>query len=186
MTDNYSSLKTYYTIEDNMYSAFYQPEKYYYFENNEYLLDDALEMSHDVYYEKAIQCVDPNYTGNEFVPGAIWNENLIPTSDNNFNNIIYYRWNNWSWKELIGFARTLNTIHGLILRVNNLVKFDDKLTRDNNTVQGCINKLNDIIHTIGALKPNHFIAVNEAGHMVSMQPIGDNWINVTVNKDNQD
>ena len=183
---DYTADQTYYTIEDDMYSAFYQPEKYYYFENNEYILDNASEMSHDIYYEKAIQCVDPNYTGNEFVPGAIWNDNLIPTEDNNFNNIIYYRWDSWNWKELVGFARTLNTIHGLILRVNDLVKFDDKLTRDNNTVQGCINILNDIIARFDSLAPNQFTIVDEYGRIHSVEHSSDEWLEITVDSERAD
>ena len=64
------------------------------------------------------------------------------------------------------------------------MKFDDILTRDNKTVQGCINQMNDIINTIDKLKPNHFIAVNENGKMTSMAPETDAWINVKINPNN--
>jgi hypothetical protein len=38
------------------------------------------------------------------------------------------------WRELPGFSRTLNTIHGLILELNRLIKFEDNITRDTTTV----------------------------------------------------
>jgi hypothetical protein len=83
--------------------------------------------------------------------GSIWNPNIetVPVDIT-----LAYRTETYKWKKLQGFARTLNTINGLIVKINNFMKFDDKLTRDTNTVQGCINKINDIIHTIGKLIPN--------------------------------
>jgi hypothetical protein len=37
-------------------------------------------------------------------------------------------------QELIGFARTFNTIHGLILKINDLLELNDPLTRDTKTL----------------------------------------------------
>ena len=73
----------------------------------------------------------------------------------------------WYWKELTGFGRTLNTIHGLIIEINRLLKFNDSLTRDNTTVQGCINMMNDIIDKIDTLVSGCFIIVDEYGRMKS-------------------
>jgi hypothetical protein len=38
------------------------------------------------------------------------------------------------WYEFTEFARSLNTIHGLILRMNKIFEFDNDLTRDRKTV----------------------------------------------------
>ena len=193
ISDNLISEKEYYSVViENTYNTFYKPNKYYYETDNGYKLDNGQNIADDrQYYELLEPYIGPNYNGTIYAPGEKINTEIklsdYPESERqSIIDHVYYRQDDWAFKELPGFARTLNTIHGLILRINNLIKFNDKLTRDLSTVQGCINKLNDIIHTIGALKPNHFIAVDEAGHMVSMQPTGDDWINVTVNKDNQD
>ena len=115
----------------------------------------------------------------------MWNHEV--KGDNIPNGVsLSYRREVYEWKELVGFARNLNTIHGLILHINNFLKSGDNLTRDNQTVQGCINIMNDIINKIDTLKPNHFIAVDEYGRMTSMQPIGDNWINIEINNNNND
>ena len=184
-TGEYVSTETYYIVTSEMFEKFYEPNVYYYKnENDEYILDASrTKQENRTYYEHSDLYVDGNYDGSDFIPGAKWNEEI---SSSNYPDVAAYRWEKWELKELPGFARTLNTIHGLILRINNLIKFDDKLTRDLSTVQGCINKLNDIIHTIGALKPNHFIAVDEAGHMVSMAQETDNWIDIQINNDNND
>ena len=39
----------------------------------------------------------------------------------------------------------LNTLNGLILYLNRMLEFDDKKTRDLDTIGGCINKIHDII-----------------------------------------
>jgi hypothetical protein len=67
------------------------------------------------------------------------------------------------FKELEGFAYSLNTIHGLILKLNNILETDDVYSRNPNTVQGCINRLNDIFDKFNALKPKHFLTVGNDG-----------------------
>lgn len=69
----------------------------------------------------------------------------------------------YEWQELEGFARTLNTIHGLILQINKILESGDAKTRNNNTVQGCINILNDIIAKFEELTPGRIMVVDEYG-----------------------
>jgi hypothetical protein len=65
--------------------------------------------------------------------------------------------------ELEGFARDLNTIHGLILRINQIAEFGDKQTRDLETIQGCINTINDIVDKVNDLVPGQFVITNAYG-----------------------
>jgi hypothetical protein len=67
------------------------------------------------------------------------------------------------FKELEGFAHSLNTIHGLILKINNVLETNDIYTRDPNTVQGCINRLNDIFDKFDILIPKNFLTVGNDG-----------------------
>lgn len=94
----------------------------------------------------------------------------------------------YEWKELKGFARTLNTINGLILKLNQLFKFDDTLTRDRETIQGCLNTLNDLINDFGELIPGQIAVIDEYGRLKSAElftNINDQtevqgWISVSV------
>ena len=164
-------------------TVFYEPGKYYYKDGDEYILDTAEKMDEKKVYYKNIytRYIHPDSTNKNFLPGAVWNEEIktIPEGVK-----LALREEKYQWKPLNGFARSLNTINGLILKINNIMKFDDILTRDNKTVQGCINQMNDIINAIDKLKPNHFIAVNENGKMTSMAPKTDAWINVEINPNN--
>lgn len=51
-------------------------------------------------------------------------------------------------KELQGFGRDYNTIHGLILRINNKLNDDNINSQDINTVQGAINRLNSLLDVL--------------------------------------
>lgn len=71
------------------------------------------------------------------------------------------------FKELEGFAYSLNTIHGLILKINNILESEDIYSRDPNTVQGCINRLNDIFDKFDTLIPKNFLTVGNDGQIHS-------------------
>lgn len=94
----------------------------------------------------------------------------------------------YQWKELKGFARTLNTIHGLILKVNQFFKFDDTLTRDRTTIQGCLNCINDIINDFATLVPGEIAVIDEYGRIKSAKLFttatdesnDEGWISVLV------
>lgn len=69
--------------------------------------------------------------------------------------------------ELPGLGNNLNTIYGLILELRNLLEVDNKNTRNTETVQGCINTLNDIINNFASLKPGEFLICNNEGKISS-------------------
>jgi hypothetical protein len=96
--------------------------------------------------------------------GAEWNTNVTTVPKGV---IVAERIAGATMKELEGFARTLNTIHGLILKINNLLLINDARTRDLKTVQGTINVLNDIIHKFEIIAPGHLFIVDEYGRVHS-------------------
>ena len=172
----------YYTIDASQASidtnvTFYEPNKYYYNNGSEYVIDTNETMTKGRKYYKDIYNTYVIKTGEKCNPNVNYADLGID---------IGYREESYDWKELNGFSRTLNTINGLILKINNILKSDDNFTRDNKTIQGCINQINDIINRIDILKPSCFIGVDEYGHMTSMEPKGDNWIDVSVNRDKND
>lgn len=75
-------------------------------------------------------------------------------------------------QELEGFARSFNTIHGLIIEIRKLLDTGHIYTRDLNTVQGAINKLNDIIVKFDELMPNKILMVDEYGR-IKNEALGD-------------
>jgi hypothetical protein len=68
-------------------------------------------------------------------------------------------------QELEGFARSFNTIHGLILEIRKLLDTGHAYTRDINTVQGAINKLKDIIAKFDDLQPGNLVLVDDYGRI---------------------
>lgn len=92
-----------------------------------------------------------------------------------------YRKEQYEIQELKDFANSYNTINGLILRINYLLEQDDKLTRNESTVQGAINKLNDIIAKFAEIKPGDVAIVDAYGRVhgapqTSAQGYG--WTNI--------
>lgn len=83
------------------------------------------------------------------------------------------------WKELEGFGTGLNTIHGLILQMNKVLEDGDKLTRDDNTVQGAINKLKDILIRFEDIQGHGIMAVDDYGRIICGKVTGDEAIDVT-------
>ena len=169
----------------NKETVFYEPNKYFYFNGTEYVIDTAEKMTEGREYFKDIYTgyIHPDSKDKKLIPGSIWNEAIseVPPDVKLAN-----REETYQWKKLNGFSRSLNTINGLILKINNVLKLEDNLTRDPQTIQGCINNINDIINRIDALKPSHFIAVDEYGRMTSMEQETDAWIDIQINKDNND
>lgn len=93
------------------------------------------------------------------------------------------RYEKLKWTELKGFGRTLNTVNGLILQLNKYFKFDDKYTRDESTIQGCLNKLNDILNLTDNLNPNNLMVVDGYGRMIGASLAdndSDSWISAEV------
>ena len=73
----------------------------------------------------------------------------------------------YEMQPMVGFAKTLNTVHGLILKINQLLELEDYDTRDRTTLQGTINYLNDILYKFDKLKPKQLVIVDAYGRLVS-------------------
>ncbi len=131
---------------------FVQDKKYYQLDNNEYVL----------------------YEGNEWISG-LYEQSKVPLT-------IGYSYTEKYWKELYGFDRDVNSLHGWLLRLNDILQMGDIKTRDSNTVQGCINQLHDILEKFDALTPGELYGVNKFGKIDSVNlnsvgnyvPTGDN------------
>ena len=70
--------------------------------------------------------------------------------------------------ELTDFAKKLNTIHGLILKVNQVLGENPENYLgpiDLDTVNGCINKMKDIIYKIESLTPGDIAIVDDYGRI---------------------
>lgn len=152
--------------EDSNSKDVYVPDKYYYYDDKtgEYIKDENLDMDlNKTYYEK-----NPLYvyadTKKQFPQYSEWNleAKTIPTS------ITLSERKEFSILEpLDGLADNLNTVLGLILKINAMLEMNDKKTRDTQTVQGCINKINDIIAKFDRIIPGQFTIVDEYGRITS-------------------
>jgi hypothetical protein len=109
MTDG----REYYEITAELVNnVFYEANKYYYKQDNKYILDtsDNLIIGREYYVYDYVYVISDSE--NVFNKGALWNDNAtaIPSSV-----VLGTRELTYEWKELEGFARKLNTIHGLII-----------------------------------------------------------------------
>ena len=172
---------------------FYEPSKYYY-RSSEFLtdiLDNGIIMKTADEPNGAI--VDPEtgliyYTLQEayvvedtagiLEVGSVWDKEVAPPDTVTLG----IRTETYKWTELKGFAEQLNTIHGLILEINKFFKFNDTLTRDRTTVQGCINQINDIINVFGEINPSDTVIINSYGQFAGARYITDDWISISTNK----
>lgn len=105
-----------------------------------------------------------------FTAGTKWNINVtsIPKAEDNTDAITLSRKiNTWEARELKDFGNVLNTINGLIVKINQKLADGDMITRDQRTVQGAINTLNDIIAKFSILIPGEFAMVDTYGRVHS-------------------
>lgn len=144
---------------------FYIPNKFYVIDpiTGQYVIDKTKTFDSSKTYYKfngGLYVIDDSV--NVFAPHSEWNDNItqVPASVR-----LGLRTEHVTTKELDNFARQLNTIHGLILRVNKMLEIDDFDTRDRGTLQGCINIINDIINKFEVLAPNNFLIVDDYGRV---------------------
>lgn len=140
-------------------------KKYIYYDSNKYWkIVDSYSYSQVNIVGNGIYYVMEDITG-AFSRGALWNNNVkeIPTGIK-----IGTRTTSLAWKEL-DLGEHLDTLHGQILQFNHI--YSDALvnseTRDDNTIVGTLNKLNDIIAKFDELIPGEFVVVDEYGRMHS-------------------
>lgn len=156
----------YYTINPNSITLvggadkFFDPTTYY--DENGNLVTTKPANGTTIYKKRDVYVV--NDTLGKYPKGTPWSKDVlsVPASIT-----LGIRDDAYDAKPLEGFADTLNTIHGLILRINNILEAEDELTRDTDTVQGCINRMKDILVKIEALNPSEMVVVDAYGRIHS-------------------
>lgn len=134
------------------------------------------------YIEEKLCIIDPGSFDGRFSLYQLWNFNVIQSEEDYdffFNPEAHsddpdwkpvrlgYKVDTYVKRNLQGFARDLNTMHGLLLRINEMLQAGDYRTRDENTVQGCINILHDLFEKFDKLVPASLLGVNQFGEIES-------------------
>lgn len=173
---------SFYTLtNENTIKYIYQPNKYYIKNNRQYVLDDRLTKSSvesTVWYiKKSIIIKD---SAGYYPEYSIWDvdANLIPSTID-----LYITDTKSALVELESFARQLNTAHGLILKINQTLDSSNVNTREDTTVKGIMNQMNDILNKFAVMQPGDFLIVDGYGRMHGAKPSGGNWIDVKVKPD---
>lgn len=155
--------KEYYLLQCDYQPIFFEIDTYYEKDSNgEYVKTDDLVAENKDYYKKITYkdlyvIEDPN---GKYPQGYQWMFDITPPEEIKFGQKI----ESYEKKELKGFAKSFNTIHGLIVNLQKIIASEDLLTRDTTTIQGCINKLNDILIGFDKLQPNSFIVSDKYGY----------------------
>lgn len=186
---------THYAFVPNKYIDNHKPENFLkectFFEPNVYFVNSKtiantkeyaeIYDSKETYYKYGDEFYVIKDDRNSFQKGALWNNqvSLIPWPI-----VLGRREVVYEFEELIGFAKSYNTIHGLILKLNYLLEANDSLTRDTQTVKGAINKLNDIFYRFDQMIPNSMLSVGINGKIYSTKYESDNWINYSLDNVN--
>lgn len=163
---------------------FYMPFKYYYKNDEEkYLIDVANTMTNGrQYYSKHPIFVMEDIL-NLYPRGAEWLANetdLVPASIK-----LAFKEESETLVPLAGFARELNTINGLILKMNHMLEIDNIDTRDKRTLQGSINVINDYICKFNELTPRELLIVDNYGRIHSSPWQSDQWLKVKISANPQ-
>ena len=159
----------------------YEPGRFYYKKNNRYYLDNNSTATEGrTYYLGSEEfCVATDESG-VLSRGMTWNGALpIPVSVT----LGRRKYGTYTMKELIGFARSLNTIHGLMLQINNFLEYGNEDTRDTSTVQGMLNTLNDIIVRFELLDPCQSVITDIYGRLHTAPILTDNWLKSIISQD---
>ena len=160
--------KYYFLIDSasEVQGTFYEPYKYYYVLHGEYVLDtnDKPTPGREYYREGVHYYVLEDPRG-ILKPYSKLNAALVSNLPDGVK--IGPREEIYKWRELEGFSRTLNSIHGMLLELNRIIRFEDKVTRDERTLAGTLNKINDVLTTIGKLTPGQIVVTDSYGRMTS-------------------
>ena len=145
----------------------YYPYKYYYRDaNGEFILDTTPTFTAGREYYRNPQLYvldDPNKF---YAKGSLWP--LATNPPENSGIVLATRKDAWEKSELKGFDIDFNTLHGILLRLNQWMKQGDTLTRDESTLQGALNKLNDLIHRFGTMEPGELMMIDNTGRMTGV------------------
>lgn len=143
---------------------FYYPNYFYRKDGDEYVLAQEETMNpNETYYVIKNFYIDSD-TMNIMPHGQQWNNKIkhIPPSVS-----LATRDVGFTYYELVDFARKLNTIHGMILKMNQLIDSEDTDTRDLQTIQGALNTFNDWISHLGKLDSQDIVIVDNYGRLTS-------------------
>lgn len=160
------------TIDDKLFTKvdsskirFYFPNYFYYTlpgdEGNYILGTEDKMVTGATYYTDAQYYVSEDTSGT--LPyGQLWNGNIknVPPSVTLAKRTLTY-----DYYELKDFARKLNTIHGMILKMNQLIDEENTGSRELTTVQGVLNNLNDWISKLGTMDSQEIVMVDNYGRM---------------------
>ena len=142
----------------------YAPNKYYYKNNNgDFVLDLSPDFTPGREYYRNPQLYILNDPNGFYDKGSLWPIAQNPPANSGIE--LATRTDAWELEELVGFDTNFNTLHGLLLRLNKWMLQNDKLTRDEETLQGALNTLNDLIHRFGQMKPGQLMMVDNTGRM---------------------
>lgn len=158
---NIRDIKTADLISEHYYVA----NTYYYQLDNKKMVIDRNKTASDITYYLRDKILYVSNDENDVMSiGMEWNVNVstIPKGIT-----ITTREEVPMMKRLEGFARELNTIHGLILEINRILLTNDIHTRDSYTVQGAINVINDIIDKFEIIAPGQFVIIDDYGRVHS-------------------
>lgn len=65
------------------------------------------------------------------------------------------------------FARNMNTLHGMVLKMNQFLEIDNRDIRDENTITGGINKLKDLFAKFDKMVPSSISVADEYGRLTT-------------------
>ena len=158
--------------------TFFDSHEYYQKNNaDEYVLitTNTIPENTTIYKRKPLYVI--NDTADIYSRGAIWdfNTDYVPASITLGNQVESY-----GLEPLEDFARNINTMHGMLLKIRSILSYTDKDTRDLRTVQGAINTLNDKIAQFATWKPGEVLLVDDYGRLHSAQRIGTKWTTINV------
>lgn len=172
----------YYVIDPQLCDEFYMPNRYSQKIGTEYILDTADTPSDVDYY--LYQPLYVSKGNDEFPTGSLWNPevDIEALHAKNYAKDIELgiREEAWQMVKMEGFAKDLNTIHGILLKINQFFKFGDTLTRDTSTVQGCMNVLNDTVTKISELVPVKPVIIDQYGKIHWAEFESDKWIDPSI------
>lgn len=168
-------------VEEDEGKVIYEKGKYYYLINNRYMVDNALTPTTERnYFKGQDDYVVYSDSKGILVIGSHWNTGLpIP----HFVTLGRNDEDTYRMEELVGFARSLNTIHGLILQINTFLEYGNETTRDTSTVQGTLNKLNDIIAKFNLIDWGQVAVTDAYGRLHTAPFETDDWVKAYVDPD---
>ena len=150
--------------QDTSNLLFYEPYKYYRkgISGEYYLATEKYAENGVDYYKKSQLFVDSDTRG-ILKKGMPWQPSTYTIPEGV---TLATREEVYELKEIPEFARNLNTMHGMLLKINRYMEYDDDFTRDPRIGNGLLNQVKDLIANIGKLVPRTFITVDDTGRML--------------------